>query len=140
MDLCSDDQLFFIKRRDGAVVPVLLLNDVFAWATADGEEIPWELVPKLRDRIRAEGWDAGVRWAAERRDQEPIEPMQVIMKEACLKRTMGEVLLERTDHDGMLYSPRSEPNTCPLCGGTPMEWHDEDCPLLRYLEGVESVP
>ena len=84
IQLCADDEVFFIHRgENGTIIPCLLLNDTFYYACADLEEIDWGQVVGLRDRIRANVWPEAIRWAQEEGREHfrmlPIPPVQESM-------------------------------------------------------------
>jgi len=92
IQLAADDEVFYIHRRpDGHIVPCLLLNDTFCYACADGEEVNWDQVVRLRDKIRAGGWPEGIRWAQEEGREHanllPIGPVQANMNNWDKKNT-----------------------------------------------------
>lgn len=57
-------------------------NDVFAWATADGEEIPAYSLEELYNLYEKDGFWGIVRWCAIRRNMKPQKPVITKMKTA----------------------------------------------------------
>ena len=74
LELAAVDKLYFSRRDDGAVVPIISCSDVFAFACADGEEIEWKDIPALLEKVKAEGWPAAVKWVSEKRGG--LKPMK----------------------------------------------------------------
>ena len=72
----DDESLAFIRDKDGMVRPVLIVNDCFAFATADCEPADWSDLPDLLKRVRNEGWPAVVRWTAEHREVKPLASVE----------------------------------------------------------------
>ena len=76
--LAAHDELFFsfynedIKQHDDIPRPVILCNDCFQYASADGESIEWEFIPELLKLYEGEGWPCIVEWVAKKRGKEPL--------------------------------------------------------------------
>lgn len=67
-------------RESPTVVLFVNCNDVFAWACADGEEVPFAEVPRLyRMWLADPGWGAA-KWCCLRRKMQPQAPVVVAMK------------------------------------------------------------
>lgn len=76
--------LTFWAQLDDTGEPVLALNmnDVFYWASADEEEVPWDKLDEVAALYGMEhGSDRLIAWAAKRRGQEPQEPVMKDLRE-----------------------------------------------------------
>jgi len=58
----------------------LLMNDVFAWACADGETVEWEDVPAIYALWKGQGSDGLLVWACVKRNMRPQKPLFIKLK------------------------------------------------------------
>lgn len=71
--LVSDDIGFFGFNDQHEPAFFLNLNDTFSYSTADCLEVPWERIHDLAEKVKAEGWPAAIRYAAEELKLTPLE-------------------------------------------------------------------
>ncbi len=72
LSLMQNDHLFVGSER----AFILAMNDVFAYACADGEVVEWSDLENLDAIAKREGWEGLVEWAAQRRGVRPIPPVE----------------------------------------------------------------
>lgn len=53
----------------------LLMNDVWQWASADGETVEWEDVPSIYALWKEQGSDGLLVWACKKRNMRPQKPL-----------------------------------------------------------------
>ena len=78
-EMCAADDMFYsqwnekTQKHDGAY-PVILCNDTFFYATADGEPVSWETVPEVYALWKKGGHPALVEWISQKRGIKPLSP------------------------------------------------------------------
>lgn len=68
------------RAKDGICV-IVNCNDLFAWACADGEELPYDEIQNLYDLWKSDPYGVD-KWCCIRRNQQPQEPIVKRMKAA----------------------------------------------------------
>lgn len=77
---------FQISIREGKTPsPWLVMNDIFGYASADGEEIPLEEFPTVVKVWNKYEIDGLIAWASLRRKEEPILPLRTENYKAAIK-------------------------------------------------------
>jgi hypothetical protein len=69
------DDVIMMNDVDGEVKLWVLMNDIFFWACADGEDVELDNLPLLRDLYLEYGYDGLIAWVAKKRGIEPQEPV-----------------------------------------------------------------
>jgi hypothetical protein len=74
----NDAAVLRLSEREGAVKAWLLVSDTFAFACADGEDVPCDAttLAEVAGLNREYGYSGLAAWAAVRRGAEPIEPLR----------------------------------------------------------------
>jgi hypothetical protein len=75
IEMVANDDAFFTTyddktgKHDGSKPKLcLLMNDVWLWASADGETVEWEDVPAMYKLWKEQGWDGLMVWACKKRN------------------------------------------------------------------------
>lgn len=81
-EMVAADDAFFtqyddvLKKHDPRNPQLcLLMNDVWSWATADGENVHWDEIPAVYEIWKKHGWDGMLIWACKRRNARPQKPL-----------------------------------------------------------------
>lgn len=73
---CAEEALSFSFDDEGGVYLLFNMNDTFAYACADAEEVQPEELVKLAGLFVQYNWAALIAWASKKRGYLPIEPHQ----------------------------------------------------------------
>lgn len=79
--VCADDAFFtsydeVTKKHDGTKPKLcLLMNDVWQWASADGESVEWADVEPIYRLWKEQGSDGLLVWACKKRNMRPQKPL-----------------------------------------------------------------
>lgn len=73
--LLTDRELFVCAGEDGNLVVAVNCNDLFYWATADAEIVPYSELPALF-AMHLEGRAGCSRWCCRRRKMRPQTPIE----------------------------------------------------------------
>lgn len=91
--LRADGALYFNAKKGAEPVPWLLMNDTFAYACADGEDLPLDELPTVLELWRQFKWGGLIAWAAHRRGIEPIGPHQTEQYQAAVRHMRANARL-----------------------------------------------
>ena len=89
--LHADGVLYFRAEKGAAPVPWILMNDTFAYACSDGEELPLDDLPTVLQLWREFKWSGLIAWAAQRRGIEPIGPHRGEQYRAAVRHLRANV-------------------------------------------------
>lgn len=74
-ELSVDDGIFFCKDDNGEFAVAVICNDVFGYACADTEIVPWNEFDKMLAMHKADPKMGLIRWAVQHSGVKPIPPV-----------------------------------------------------------------
>lgn len=91
--LLLNGDVFANSRKDGTIILYVGCNDIFAWACADAEDLPYSEVPALYRMAAISNWGSS-KWCCIRRNEKPQAPVVEFMKKAEVWDAVMEALPE----------------------------------------------
>ena len=86
--------VLFANERGGTINLYVICNDIFAWACADAEKLPYTEIDNLYKMWRKDTYWGAAKWCILQRKMMPQEPVLEAMKKAGLW-DIDESLLEK---------------------------------------------
>lgn len=115
-DVIFSNHRFYSMTKDGisdgkTTVLFVNCNDIFAWACADGEDLPHSEIGNLyKMRKSVPGNWGSAKWCCIRRNEKPQRPVQEMMKKSGAWDETLEKLPEN-QYDKFIQSRRDENNS-----------------------------
>jgi len=108
--MLADDALCLGCDDKDNIILCVNVNDIFGWACADAEDVPYDELENLYIAWKADATWGPVHWACKQRNQRPqYAVMRNMQKEGAWTSDM-EALPEREDL-GEFLNPKIEPKT-----------------------------
>ena len=83
----------YVWIKDNATVIYVLCNDLFAWALADGEDLPYDEIEPLYKMWKADPKWGSAKWCCKQRNMQPQPPV----KKDMIKDGVWEEWMDRLD-------------------------------------------